>query len=62
MTELSCFKAYAIRNEISATMSEGIAYRIERTVAQHASTKSVVFRFAPREAGRMCARMLRPVV
>jgi phosphomannomutase len=49
MSELTCFKAYDIRGEISVNIDEGIAYRIGRAVAQHFGAQSVVIGFDARE-------------
>ena len=49
MSDLTCFKAYDIRGEISVNIDEGIAYRIGRAVAQHFGAKSVVIGFDVRE-------------
>ena len=42
MTELTCFKAYDIRGEISVNIDDGSAYCIVRAVAQHLDAKSIV--------------------
>ena len=49
MSELTCFKAYDVRGEISVNIDEDIAYRIGRAVAQHFVAKSVVIGFDARE-------------
>ena len=49
MTELTCFKAYDIRGEIDVNVDDGIAYRIECTVARHFGAQSVVIGFDARE-------------
>jgi phosphomannomutase len=49
VSELTCFKAYDVRGEISVNIDEDIAYRIGRAVAQHFVAKSVVIGFDARE-------------
>ena len=50
MSELTCFKAYDIRGEISVNIDEDVAYRIGRAVAKHFSAKSIVIGFDARES------------
>ena len=42
MTELTCFKAYDIRGEISVNIDDSIAYRFGRAMAQCLDAKSIV--------------------
>ena len=49
MSELTCFKAYDIRDEIRLNIDKGTAYRIARAVARHLSAKSVVLGFDARK-------------
>ncbi len=47
--ELTCFKAYDIRGEISININEDIVYRVGRAVAQHLNSKTIVIGYDARE-------------
>ena len=56
---LNCFKAYDIRGKLGAELTEEIAYRIGRSVAQVLQTKQVVIGYDERETSptlKMLAR------
>lgn len=56
--ELTCFKAYDVRGQLTSEINEEIAYRIGRAVAQSLKAQTVVLGFDARETSPKLAKAI----